>query len=47
MALGMTASIRNDYQGSNVRPMRKADNLTTICEPIVWKMWDARRLTTL
>jgi hypothetical protein len=22
-------------------------NLTTICEPIVWKMWEPRRLTTL
>jgi hypothetical protein len=26
------------------RPARKADNLTTICEPIVW---EPRRLTTL
>jgi hypothetical protein len=26
---------------------RKADNLTAICEPIVWKMWESRRLTTL
>jgi hypothetical protein len=25
----------------------KADNLTAICEPIVWKMWELRRLTTL
>jgi hypothetical protein len=28
-------------------PVRKADNLTAICEPIVWKMWEPRRLTTL
>jgi hypothetical protein len=26
---------------------RKADNLTAICEPIVWRMWEPRRLTTL
>jgi hypothetical protein len=26
---------------------RKADNLTAICEPIVYKMWKPRRLTTL
>jgi hypothetical protein len=29
------------------RPARKADNLTAICEPIVYKMWDPRCLTTL
>jgi hypothetical protein len=28
-------------------PARKADNLTAICEPIVEKMWEPRRLTTL
>jgi hypothetical protein len=30
-----------------VRPARKPDNLTAICEPIVKKMWEPRRLTTL
>jgi hypothetical protein len=25
----------------------EANNLTAICEPIVWKMWEPRRLTTL
>jgi hypothetical protein len=25
---------------SKVRQVRKADNLTAICEPIVWTMWD-------
>jgi hypothetical protein len=25
----------------------KADNLTAICEPIVYNMWEPRRLTTL
>jgi hypothetical protein len=29
------------------RPAHKADNLTAICEPIVWKMWEHRSLTTL
>jgi hypothetical protein len=33
--------------GDKGRPARKADNLTAICEPIVWKMWELRRLTTL
>jgi hypothetical protein len=27
--------------------VRKADNLSVICEPIIWKIWDSRRLTTL
>jgi hypothetical protein len=29
------------------QPMLKADNLTAICEPIIYKMWEPRRLTTL
>jgi hypothetical protein len=29
------------------RPGRKADNLTDICEPIVYKMWEPQSLTTL
>jgi hypothetical protein len=29
------------------RPARKADNITAICEAIVWKMWEPRSLTTL
>jgi hypothetical protein len=24
-----------------------ADNITAICEPIVWKMWEPQRLKTL
>jgi hypothetical protein len=31
----------------NGRPAHKAHNFTAICEPIVWKMWEPRRLTTL
>jgi hypothetical protein len=30
-----------------VRPALKAHNLTVISEPIVYKMWEPRRLTTL
>jgi hypothetical protein len=32
--------------GGKGQPARKADNLTTICEPIVYKMWEPRRVTT-
>jgi hypothetical protein len=30
-----------------VRPALKADILTAICDPIVYKMWELRRLTNL
>jgi hypothetical protein len=33
--------------GCKGRPARKADNITAICEPIVQKMWEPRRLTSL
>jgi hypothetical protein len=33
--------------GGKGRPARKADNLTAICEPIVKKMWEPRRLTNI
>jgi hypothetical protein len=33
--------------GGKGLPTRKADNFTTICEPIVKKMWEPRCLTTL
>jgi hypothetical protein len=50
MALGSTQpltekSTRNLPEG-NGRPARKADKLTAICEPIVYKMWEPRPLTT-
>jgi hypothetical protein len=54
MALGSTQlltemSIRNlpGGGGGKRRPGRKADNLTAICEPPVYKMWEPRRLITL
>jgi hypothetical protein len=28
------------FLGSKVRQVRRADNLTAICEPNVWTMWD-------
>jgi hypothetical protein len=51
MALGSTQpltemSTRN-LPGGKGRPARMADNLASICEPTVWKMWKPRRLTTL
>jgi hypothetical protein len=39
-------SIRN-LPGDKARPARKSDNLTAICEPIVWNIRDPRRLTTI
>jgi hypothetical protein len=32
---------------SKVRPVRGADNLTAIYDPIVYTMWDPYHLTTL
>jgi hypothetical protein len=51
MPLGSTQlviemSTRNLPWGKE-RPARKADNLTAICEPIVYKIWEPRRPTTL
>jgi hypothetical protein len=39
-------STRN-LPGGKARPTHTADNFTANCEPIVWKMWEPRRLTTL
>jgi hypothetical protein len=51
MALGsahpLTEMSTRKLSVGNVRPKRKADNLTAICEPTVKKMWEPRRLTTL
>jgi hypothetical protein len=35
------------FQGSRARPVRKVDNLATICEPIVYTMWEHEHITTL
>jgi hypothetical protein len=47
-----SACNRNEYQESSWgrgkgRTARKADNLTAICEPIVYKMWEPRLLRNL
>jgi hypothetical protein len=51
MALGSTQPLTDmstrNLPGGKKRPARRADNLTAICEPIVYKMWEPRRLTTL
>jgi hypothetical protein len=51
MALGSTQpltemSTRN-LPGGNGRPACEADNLTAICKPIVYEMWETRCLTGL
>jgi hypothetical protein len=51
MTLGSTQpltemSTRNILGGKG-RQAHNADNTTTVCEPIVSKMWKPRRLTTL
>jgi hypothetical protein len=51
MALESTHSLTEmstrNLPGCTGQPARKADNLTAICEPIFWKMWEPRRLPTL
>jgi hypothetical protein len=37
----------NNLLGGKGGPAPKADNLTAVCEPIVYKMWEPRRLATL
>jgi hypothetical protein len=36
-----------NHSGGKGRPARKADNYTAICELVVYRMWEPRRLTTL
>jgi hypothetical protein len=43
----LTEMSTRNLPGGKEWPAGEADNLTTICEPIVYKMWDPRRLTTL
>jgi hypothetical protein len=44
MALGsaqpLTEMSTRNLPGGKGRLGRKADNLTAVCEPIVWKMWE-------
>jgi hypothetical protein len=50
-ALGSTQPIKEmstrNLSGGTGQSARKANNLTAICEPIVQKMWEPRRPTTL
>jgi hypothetical protein len=50
-ALGSTQPLTEmstmNLPGGKGRSARKADNHTAICEPIVYKMWEPRRLITL
>jgi hypothetical protein len=39
-------STRNLPEGKGW-PAHKADNLTALCEPIFWKMWEPQHLTVL
>jgi hypothetical protein len=43
----LTEMSTRNILGGKGRPARKADNLTAICEPIVWILWDPQRPTTL
>jgi hypothetical protein len=51
MVLGSTQPLTEvrtrNLPGGKGGPGRKADNLTAICEPTVYKMWEPRYLTTL
>jgi hypothetical protein len=43
----LTEMSTRDLPGGKGRPACKAHSLTAICESIVWKVWEPRRLTTL
>jgi hypothetical protein len=35
------------FVGSKAQSVRKANNLASICEPIVYALWDPQHLTAL
>jgi hypothetical protein len=51
MAVGLSQPLTEmssrNLPGGKVRPARKADNLSSICGPILYKMWYPQRLITL
>jgi hypothetical protein len=51
MALGstqpLTEMITRNIPGGEGRPARKANNLTAICEPIVYKLCEPQHFTAL
>jgi hypothetical protein len=44
---GLSPTPQINIPGGEGRPARKADNLTAICDPIVYKMWEPQHLTAL
>jgi hypothetical protein len=47
MTQPVTEMSTRNLPGGKGRPAGKDDNLTAICEPIIYKMWELRRLTNL
>jgi hypothetical protein len=51
MAMGLTQPLREistrNLPGAKGWPVCKTGNPTTIFEPVAWKMWESRHLTTL
>jgi hypothetical protein len=43
----LTAISTRNRPGSRERPARKADSLTAMCDPLVDKIWERLRSTTL
>jgi hypothetical protein len=43
----LTEMSTRNLPGGKRRPAVRADKLTTICVPIVWKMWEPRSLTSV
>jgi hypothetical protein len=43
----LTEMSNRNLPGGKGWPVHKTDNLTAICELIVWKMWEPRHLATL
>jgi hypothetical protein len=43
----LTEMSTRNLPGGKGGPVRKSDNLTAICDPIVYKMWEPQHLITL
>jgi hypothetical protein len=43
----LTEMSTRNLPGGKGEPARKPDNLTAICEPTVYEIWEPRRLTIL
>jgi hypothetical protein len=43
----LTEMSTSNLPGGNGRSAREPDNLTAVCEPIVYKMWEPRRLNPM